>query len=811
MLFRCACLLTLLLCPGAVSAADSPDYARDVLPILSKHCFACHGPDADTREAGLRLDVPEDAVRELDSGSIAIVPGSAEDSELVARILTDDESVQMPPPETGKSLTDKETDTLKRWIDGGATYSVHWSFQAIERPDVPQVRQEGWVRNEVDTFILSRLESEGLAPSPLAAPQTLIRRLYLDLIGLPPSIEEVQDFVANPDDAAYEAIVDQLLASEHFGERWGRHWLDLARYADSHGYLGDELRPEAWRYRDWVIAAINEDMRYDQFTIEQLAGDLLPDATQSQRIATGFHRNAMQNTEAGFDKEEDRVIQTVDRLSTVGTIWLGLTVGCAECHTHKYDPLTHHEFFQLYAFFNNLAPDDVVIGHKPSKSEAAEVREEREKKLEKLVQQIREGDELLNPAQGALTDEHLVTLAKPEKRRTESEKEALEHWLADLSKETQKLLKQYEKLALQRPQPQAIVAPAVQERSKPRKTHVHYRGDFRQPTDQVGAATPQFLPPLAPRGKAADRLDLARWLVAPEHPLTSRTAVNHIWQHLFHEGLFRTEENLGVAGEPPTHPQLLDWLASELRENGWSRKALIKKIVLSATYRQSSRVTDQLRQLDPENRLLGRQFRYRLESEIIRDLALAAGGLLNRDIGGPSIRPPMNKRLTSISRNQGWDVSPGDEKYRRGLYILFRRATPFPMLTTFDSPDSTTSCPSREITNSPLQSLTLLNDPVFFECAQHLGQHVSQSHWSDEDQWITEAFHRTLSRVPTDEELRVAKTFYQAQKQELEESKAASADAILLKSVPDIEAADQAARVLLVRGLMNLDEFITRE
>ncbi|MEX0794247.1 MAG: PSD1 and planctomycete cytochrome C domain-containing protein [Pirellulaceae bacterium] len=811
MLFRCACILTLLLHAGAVRGADSPDYARDVLPILSQHCFACHGPDAEVREAGLRLDVPEDAVRELDSGSIAVVPGSAEDSELIARIFSDDEFMQMPPPETGKSLSATEKEILARWIDGGATYSAHWSFQPVARPEAPAVRNKQWVRGEIDAFVLAGLEAEGLRPSPSAAPQTLIRRLYLDLTGLPPSIKEVQAFAADSSEEAYEAIVDQLLASEHFGERWGRHWLDLARFADSHGYLGDELRPDAWRYRDWVISAINADMPYDQFTIEQLAGDLLPDAEPSQRIATGFHRNAMQNTEAGFDKEEDRVIQTVDRLATAGTIWMGLTIACAECHTHKYDPLTHHEFYQLYAFFNNVEADNVVVGYQPGKSEAAEVRDKREQRLEKLVENLQQGDELLNPAQADLRDQFLVTLATPEKSRTESEKEALEHWLADLPDSLRKLLKEYETLAQQRPQPKKLVAPAIQERGKLRSTHVHYRGDFRQPTDEVVPGTPRFLPPLSSRGKMADRLDLARWLVDPGHPLTSRTAVNHLWQHLFLEGLFRTEENLGVAGEPPTHPQLLDWLASELVENHWSRKALIKTIVLSATYRQSSQVTDQLRQRDPENRLLGRQFRYRLEGEIIRDLALSASGLLNDNVGGPSIRPPMNKRLTSISRNQDWDVSKGSEQYRRGLYILFRRATPFPMLTTFDSPDATTSCPSREISNSPLQSLTLLNDPVFFECAQHLGHEVSQAAAGPEEEWIAAAFHRTLSRAPTDEELQLAKIYYQAQKRELENSAATDADAIVLKPVAGIEAADQAARVLLVRGLMNLDEFITRE
>ncbi|UUO06435.1 PSD1 and planctomycete cytochrome C domain-containing protein [Blastopirellula sp. J2-11] len=810
MVFRIALLLVLSL-PVCTAAAEPPDFAQEVLPILSARCFACHGPDTEVREAGLRLDVRKDAIRALDSGVAAIVPGSSDESELIQRVFTSDEFSQMPPPETGKSLTTQEKEILKRWVEDGAPYAEHWSFQTVQRPELPNVGGDDWPRNEIDHFVLARLQSAGMSPSPQASPQTLIRRLYLDLIGLPPPFEAVQRFVKDPSDQAYERIVDELLASEHFGERWGRHWLDLARYADSNGYLGDELRPDAWRYRDWVITAINNDLPYDEFTIEQIAGDLLDDSTMSQQIATGFHSNAMKNTEAGVDKEADRVIQTVDRLSTVGTIWLGLTVGCAECHTHKFDPITHQEFYQLYAFFNNLEPKKLVLGYRDGKSEKPAVIEKREQQLQKIANRIRHQEELLGPAQSALLDQFLVTLSKPTSRRTESEKEALEHWLADLQTDTNELLTEYESLTSQRPEPVEMIAQAMQESSKPRKTHIHYRGDFRQPTQRVYPATPQFLPPLEQRHEVADRLDLARWLVDPKHPLTSRTAANHLWQHLFQEGLFRTEENLGVAGDPPTHPELLDWLASELVKNDWSRKALIKQIVLSATYQQSSQMTDQLQKRDPDNLLLGRQFRCRLEGEIIRDLALSSSGLLNPKIGGPSIRPPMNKRLTSISRNQGWDVSKGDEQYRRGLYILFRRATPFPMLTTFDSPDSTSSCPSREFSNSPLQSLALLNDPVFFECAQQLGNLVSQPDLDQGDAWIQLAFQRTLSRSPSPDEMRLAQAFHADLLHSLEKSDTSALQAIVNQPVPKRSLQQQAARVLFVRSLMNLDEFITRE
>ncbi|MBA2115349.1 PSD1 and planctomycete cytochrome C domain-containing protein [Bremerella alba] len=801
----------LILSAHSVCAEETPDFANDVLPILSQHCFACHGPDESVREGGLRLDIRDHAIQELDSGSTAIVPGNAEESELIDRVVSNDEFLQMPPPGTGKSLKAEEKEVLRRWIESGAGYSVHWAFQSIQKPEPPRVENGAWLRNEIDSFVLSKLEEGGLSPSPEASPEVLVRRLYLDLNGLPPTYAVVQRFANDPTEKAYEKIVDELLASEHFGERWGRHWLDLARYADSNGYLGDELRPDAWRYRDWVIDAINDDMPYDQFTIEQVAGDLLENPTTSQRIATGFHRNAMENTEAGVDKEADRVVRTVDRLSTFGTIWMGMTVGCAECHTHKYDPITHQEFYQLYAFFNNLEADKVVLGYHDHVAEDSQEAKQREEKIEEIISKVHLDGGSLNPTEKALVDQHLEVLAQPVKRRSEEDKESLEHWLADLPDDTRSLLSKYEELTKKRPAPKQIVAPAMEERRKPRKTFIHYRGDFRQPTVQVQPTTPGFLPSLESRDQNGDRLDLAHWLFRPDHPLTARTAVNHLWQHLFLEGLFRTEDNLGIAGEPPSHPQLLDWLAIELQEKRWHRKSLIKTIVLSSTYRQSSRQTDQLKQVDPENRLLGRQFRYRLEAEIVRDLALSTSDLISKEIGGPGIRPPMNKRLTSISRNQDWDISSGSQKYRRGMYILFRRATPFPMLSTFDSPDSTSACASREISNSPLQSLTLLNDPVFYECAQTLGQLVGSSKSTSKQQWITEMFQRTLSRNPTSQELEVSQEFYRELVKSLQDIEPSALNDISGEVRSDLSLTQQAAQVLFVRSLMNLDEFITRE
>lgn len=799
---------------GEDGPAATVSYSRDIRPILSTKCFTCHGPDAEARQAGLRLDSREDALRMLESGSRAVVPGDPQASELLARVTTDDESTRMPPPETGKTITPTEADLLRRWIASGADYATHWSFRGVDAVTPPDVAPGRWGRNDVDRFILATLTEADLAPSPPADRATLLRRLHLDLTGIPPAPADVAEFLRDERPDAYERRVDALLASPHFGERWARHWLDLARYADSNGYLGDELRPQAYRFRDWVIHAINDDMPFDQFTIEQVAGDLLSGATVAQKIATGFHANAMVNTEAGVDREGDRVIQTVDRLSTVGTAWMGLTIACAECHTHKYDPISHREFYEMYAFFNSLEPDALVLDVRPAAAETDEQRREREQKAAELVGKLRQS---LSPspyspgAPASVLERFLEVLAQPEEIREEADREDLEHWLNDLPGDVRALATAYAREAQRKPRPTSIVAMSIRERVQPRITRIHHRGDYRQAREEVRPNTPAFLPPLRPRSGEPDRLDLARWLVRDDHPLTARVAVNHVWQHLFGRGLVDTPDNFGTTGSEPTHPELLDWLAREFRESGWSRKALIRLIVTSETYRQSSAMTEHHRRLDPRNRLLARQSRWRLDAEVVRDAALMVSGLLNPTIGGPSIRPPLNSRIAEVSRNRHWKVSGGAERYRRGLYILHRRATPYPMLATFDAPDASASCAARERSNSPLQSLALLNDPVFWECAQHLGARLSWSAGSETREWLAAAMRRCVSREPAADEIDRLERAYREFATVLQAETDEQVEVLRGRLSSPVAPREQAARVLVARCLLNLEQFVTRE
>ena len=597
------CGVPILIFAAAACAVEPSafEFSRDVQPILTKHCFVCHGPDEGSRKAGLRLDKRLAATAKLESGVVAILPGQPEASELFRRISADVADSRMPPEKHGPALSPRDVKTLRDWISAGALYDDHWSFRRLHKVEPPAVKNEGWVRNPIDRFILSRLESEMLTPSPEADRTTLLRRLSLDITGLPPTPAEVTEFQTDNAPDTYERTVDRLLASPHFGERWGRHWLDLAHYADSDGYLNDDMRPNAWRYRDWVINAVNRDVPFDRFTVEQLAGDLLPEATDAERTATGFLRNTLRNIEAGVDREFYRVKEVADRVGTVGAGWLGLTLGCAECHSHKYDPISHREFYQLFAFFNET--DDV---------ELAETK--------------------------------AMTVARSKEHR---------------------------------------------------ETFVHLRGDYRQRGDATEPGMLAVLPPLSPRGERADRLDLAWWVIDSANPLTPRVTVNRWWLHLFGRGIVPSIDNFGVGGDPPTHPELLDWLAAKLIEQGWSRKAMIRLIVCSATYRQASTGRDELNRRDPLNLLLAKQSRMRLEAEIVRDAALMASGRLDRRVGGPGIYPPQPAYVTSIGRNIKWEVSQGTDLYRRGMYIVFRRATPYPMLLTFDAPDSTIACAAR--------------------------------------------------------------------------------------------------------------------
>lgn len=730
---------------GTGTAGARLDFNREVRPILAAKCYACHGPDEDKRKGGLRLDTAEGAQEDL-GGHAAIVPGKPELSEAWARMSTDDADEVMPPPSSPKQLTEAERGVLRRWISEGARYEPHWSFRPVREPPLPVLREGGGVRHEVDLFIRQELEKHGLKPAPEAERGALLRRLALDLTGLPPTPAEVAAFVADTRPGAYERQVDRLLASPHYGERWARHWLDMARYADSDGFLGDRVRPNAWLFRDWVIDAINRDLPFDEFTVEQIAGDLLPGRTAQQLTATGFHRNAALNTEAGVDKEEARFQNLADRVNTTGRVWLGLTLGCAQCHTHKYDPITIRDYYSFYAFFNNTQ-DKEAPGSKAQVLE--EVREKR------------------------------------------------------------------------------------------RETYVHLAGTYTRRGPVVMPAGLSALPAMArpqatvadraPEAGEATRLDLARWLVARENPLTSRVAVNQVWARLFGTGIVATPDDFGATGEPPSHPELLDWLAARFMEEGWSRKALIRRIVTSATYRQSSAYRADLVEVDPLNRLLARQSRLRLEAEILRDAVLKTSGLLSPRIGGPGIRPPLPGDIFDVGRSVKWEVSEGGERHRRGLYILTLRSVLYPMLTTFDAPDATDACVRRERSNTPLQALTLMNDPVFVEAAVELARRVVRETAPGQNvpAWrpgpavagggndlpgarLRHLFHQVLTREPQEAELARLEVFYREQENRV---RAGGAEALKLlgPAATHPDAVETATLAALARVLMNLDEFINRE
>jgi mono/diheme cytochrome c family protein len=738
------------------------DFAKDIQPLFRKHCYSCHGPEK--QESGFRLDVRERALAGGDYGP-AIVKEKSAKSPLVLRIahLGDDE--HMPPEGEGKPLTKEQIALVRAWIDQGAHWpddantaiaqragADHWSFQPIQRPAAPTTKDQTWVRNPIDAFILARLEKEGIAPSPEADKPTLIRRLSIDLTGLPPTPAEVADYINDSSQRAYETLVDRLLASPHYGERYARYWLDLTRYADSDGYEKDLGRPHAWRFRDWVINALNSDLPFDEFTLQQIAGDLLPEATIEQRTATGFHRNTLTNREGGIDTEEDRCKQTVDRTNTTGAVWLGLTVGCANCHTHKYDPITQKEYFGLYGFFNDI--DEVNVSLDGGKDRV-----------------MRRGD---------VRDNERGSFAQ-----------------------------------------------AVFNLEEPRENYLHVRGDFLTKGQIVGPHTPEVLPPLAPRGGRPDRLDLARWIVDPANPLTARVAVNRFWQWHFGRGLVNTGDDFGTQGEPPSHPDLLDWLAAEFRDSGWKVKQLHKLIVMSATYRQSSAARRELYQRDPYNTWLARQNRLRFEAEVVRDVALAASGLLSPTIGGKSVRPPQPPEIAALSYAGSikWTDSKGPDRYRRGLYTWFQRTSPYPTLMTFDAPDSNLACTRRERSNTPLQALTLLNDVVFVECAQALGRRIVQEPMDKLvaadgtgggdnvalDGRLRYSFRLCLSRDPSDQELARLHKLYDEARTDFDKD-GETAKKVAGDQAPEkVAIAELAAWTLVARTLMNLDEFITRE
>ena len=731
---------------------------------------------------------------------------------------------------------------LRLWIEQGAIYEPHWAYVPPRRVTPPLV--EG-VTQPIDRFIRARLAADGVQPSPAADRSTLIRRVTLDLTGLPPSSLEVDAFVNDPRPEAYERVVDRLLGSEHFGERWARWWLDLAHYGDSDGYLQDFLRPVAWRYRQWVVDAFNSDMPFDQFSVEQLAGDLIPNATVSQRIGTGFLRNTLSNREGGADLEEYRVNQVLDRTMTLGTTWLGLTIGCAQCHDHKFDAISQREFYQLYAFFNN-ADETNLYAPLPGEREPWEAaKQEYDLKRAELLALVagplselqsdwehrilhtetHPGEdfawdrtlELLglqwgqNLGEGQL--EGLGLIKTPLSERTLDQQQRLQDYFLRAAPSEYAARLQELKIgelipgldSLAKTVPPVTRASRMMQSPARRPNHIFVRGEYLRKGVQVAPGTPAALPPIKIVGEA-DRLALARWLVSKEHPLTARVAINRLWQELFGRGLVATSENIGVRGDRPSHPELLDWIAIEFMEQGWSVKSSLRMLVLTESYRQSSAARPDLATQDPLNRLLARQARLRLSGEAVRDTALAVSGLLNRTVGGPSVKPPQPASVSQEGYANTWEPGPGADRYRRGLYTFIQRTSPFAQFVTFDLPDTSRSCTRRERSNTPLQALNLLNDPNFFDAAQALAARIQRECLGDDEQRLEHAFMLVLSRRPQPEETQRLLT-YLRQQRSLFDNDPVAAQSLL----HDGSAGSDAAWVTLASVLLNLDEFINRE
>jgi Protein of unknown function (DUF1549)/Protein of unknown function (DUF1553)/Planctomycete cytochrome C len=1176
----CFCLLTFT--TVAATEPETVDFSRDVRPILARHCFKCHGPDEGGRQAALRLDRREAAIGAGESGELAVVPGKPSESELVRRISSEDADLVMPPPATKNPITAAEREILVRWISAGAEYQPHWAFEAPIQRAPPAVKRVDWPHNPIDSFVLARLEREGLSPAPRADKHALVRRVYLDLVGLPPTPDEVDQFVDDVSADAYEKMVDRLLASPHYGERWARRWLDLARYADTNGYEKDRTR-SIWPYRDWVIKALNADMSFDQFTVEQLAGDLLPNATLEQRIATGFHRNTMLNEEGGIDPMEFRFYSVVDRVNTTATTWLGLTLGCAQCHTHKYDPIPHVDYYRFMGLLNNsdepplevpnaavtvqrqeitdkiasletsladrfavdelrintprpttvvssggatveqlddgsskfsgAAPDrdtykfvidsnltdvtDVRIeamadsslpsggpgrtphgnfvlseievsiapldGSAPEKrikfssaeadlsqdgypvaqaiddnsatgwaiqgpgkwnvtrtarftlaepaglavgarwtitlhqehgaghtmgrvrvaliqpigdvaarrakavsegfatwlkeargqaaqwtvlhpqtargdialltvleddsvlasgdqnkrqvydlSYAADLKGVTALRLEVLPDERLpaggpgrvyyegpEGDFFLCEVTGVLagapqkfssashsfsslggadqlidgdpvtgwsinggqrqahaavlrfaeplgdgsdlalqmvcekyyaagvgrfrisvtrdpralvahswTGDIELLLLRPEERYTPAERQQLMTYYLSTAPQLAAVRAEIEKLRGSMPQQPTTLAFRERPANYPRATFLHKRGEFLQPTDRVEPDVLSMLPGL-PVDAPHNRLGLARWLVDGRNPLTGRVTVNRMWQALFGRGLVRTTEDFGYQGELATHPELLDWLAVQIVNEHWSLKQMLRLIVTSATYQQASELSPELIARDPQNLLLARGPRFRLEAELIRDLTLRASGLLSEKIGGPSVFPPQPPGASSEGTYGplDWKTSTGEDRFRRGLYTFAKRTAPFAMTAAFDGPSGEACAARREISNTPLQALTLLNDAAVVEAAQALGRLIADGPGTDRERAIL-LFRRVLTRPPSDHECELTLAFLGRQRARLTGGELKGAD---IAGLADGDVPERAAWTLVARALLNLDEAVTKE
>jgi hypothetical protein len=992
--------------PPVLHAAESaPDFTTEVRPILSRYCFKCHGPDDKTRKGELRLDLRAEALKPAESGGPAIIPGDVAKSELVKRIFTDDTEEIMPPRSTKQEMSAAQKDLLKRWIAAGAEYKQHWSFVAPQRPPL-QSSGKFPSKSPIDGFLAARLEKEGLSISPEADPATICRRLYLDLVGMAPTPEELAAFqkdAATGIDGAVERLADKLIASPHYGERWGRRWLDLARYADTNGYEKDRER-SIWPYRDWVINAINAGMPYDQFTIEQIAGDMLPDPTQAQRVATGFHRNTMLNEEGGIDPLEFRFHAMTDRVATTGAVWLGLTLGCAQCHTHKYDPILHTEYYGVMAFLDNADEPEFDLGAPDAPQKIKANAEKAEKLFTTLMEdtpavggkspretvegifadwlkterarnltwtvlkptdaksnlplltvqpdhsvfcsgdisksdtyelvfagvpagttalrlealpddrlpahgpglcyyegprgdffmgefQAEAGGQPLkfsgasesyaknnfgsqasaklatdgdpqtgwscagrmgepheavfvlekplaaastvrikmmfgrhyacslgrfrisatgsaNPIARSLPENLALLLSVPDTQLSATQREALRrHFLLTSfkAKSAEAEIKEIRRL-LAPPRGTSTLVMRERPPENPRKTFLRNRGEYMQPKEQISAMVPAFLNPL-PKDAPRNRLTFARWLVSRDNPLTARVAVNRQWAAYFGRGFVKTTEDFGFQSEAPSHPELLDWLAVEFMDTGWSLKKLDRLIVTSRAYRQSSRVLPEHLARDPENRLLAHFPRTRLDAEVIRDSALRASGLLSPTIGGPSVRPAQADGVTEVAYGSPkWNADGAPNRFRRSLYTFAKRTAPFALYNTFDAPTGEACIARRDVSNTPLQALSVLNDVVFMEAARALGKLLAADP-GDTAARIDHAYVRVLARQPTTEERAMLTQFFEAQRTRFTSGELNAGQFL---GDPKDANSEVAAWATVARTLLNLDETVSK-
>ena len=849
-------VLSLLITAGDRARADSParpatvDFARDIRPILSDKCFRCHGPDDGNREGGFRLDKMDRALQPAESGAIPVVSGDPDESELFRRITSTDEDLQMPPPSTGKSLSVEEIDAIRHWIAEGAQWQMHWSFQTPERHDLPPVQQSDWPANGIDWFVLAELERQRLSPSPPADRTTLIRRVTLDLTGLPPTPAEVDAFLNDTSDEAYERLVDRLLQSPRYGEHMGRYWLDAVRYADTHGLHLDNYR-EMWPFRDWVINAFNNNMPFDQFTVEQIAGDLLPEATLLQQVASGYNRCHISTSEGGSIAEEVYVRNVVDRVTTTTTVWMGMTSRCAVCHDHKFDPLTQREFYELFAFFNSMDGDPLDKNRKdPPPVVFVPLEEDREEfrrleselvalqaQLDAVIAdadaaqveweaKLRTGDANVDDELGKTDNAELRDRVKSalvvtaDKRDDEQKDQVATFFRRYVFAATKSLLVQIEPLqtAQDSIRKRGATTLVMKETSEPRPAFRLHRGDYDQRRDQVERNTPSALPPMK-EGMPHDRLGFAQWLLDAEHPLTARVAVNRFWQQYFGTGIVLTSEDFGAQGDPPSHPDLLDWLSVEFREGGWDIKRLQKLIVTSATYRQHGGVDQELLQRDPHNRLLARGPRFRMDAEQLRDQALAVSGLLVNELGGASVKPPQPAGLWkavgySGSNTVNFTADSGDKIYRRSLYTFWKRTAPPPQMTIGDAPSRETCTMRRERTNTPLLALMLLNERQFFEAARQLASIMIRDGGDSPEQRAALGFRRAAAREPHPEELSELVSLFADSLGMFQQDPSAAMELIQQGDSPhsdEFDAPELAAWTIVSNTILNLDEVVNKE